>query len=366
MRIKICGITNLNDAISAIDAGADLLGFNFYSKSPRYITPEICVQIQSSIINHRSSIASVGVFVNSSAEEILSILDMCELNLAQLSGDESPETLAALGERAYKALRPRAPQVAAATLASIPERASAPACLVDAFRPGQYGGTGQTADWSIASDLARRAPILLAGGLTPENVATAVRQVHPWGVDVASGVESDPGKKDAQKIRLFIQNAIQASHIEALPVLPASMQDLPEILELQKLAYRSEAELNHDFNIPPMTQTMAEITEEFGQRIFLKVVLGARIIGSVRAHLDGLQTCHIGRLIVQPDYQNRSIGAQLIGAIETHFAGAQRYELFTSERSTRNIHLYQMLGYQVSRHERLNDKVSLVYLEKKP
>ena len=98
MRIKICGITNLNDAISAIDAGADLLGFNFYSKSPRYITPEICVQIQSSIINHRSSIASVGVFVNSSAEEILSILDMCELNLAQLSGDESPETLAALKE----------------------------------------------------------------------------------------------------------------------------------------------------------------------------------------------------------------------------------------------------------------------------
>jgi len=236
--------------------------------------------------------------------------------------------------------------------------------LVDAYRPGEYGGTGQAADWGLASHLARRAPILLAGGLTAENVAAAVRQVHPWGVDVASGVETAPGKKDALKLRRFIQNARQADRTEALLILPASWEDLPEILALQKLAYRSEAELNNDYNIPPMTQTMREIIEELGQRHFLKAVLDAHIVGSVRAHLDGVQTCHIGRLIIHPEYQNRGMGKQLMSTIEARFAGAKRYELFTSDRSTRNIYLYQKLGYNIFRCERLSDRVNLLYMEK--
>jgi phosphoribosylanthranilate isomerase len=234
MKIKICGITNLDDARLAIHAGADLLGFNFYRKSPRYITPESCAEIRSSIINHQSSIRTVGVFVNMSANEIRSILNLCGLDLAQLSGDETPQTLAALGKRAFKAVRLGDPQIAAATLASIVEHDSAPACLVDAYHPGQYGGTGQTADWGLASDLARQVPILLAGGLTPENVATAVQQVHPWGVDVASGVESAPGQKDEKKVRLFIQNARRAARTETFPVVPASTKDLPKASESQR------------------------------------------------------------------------------------------------------------------------------------
>jgi phosphoribosylanthranilate isomerase len=365
MKIKICGITNLNDALAAIDAGADLLGFNFYSPSPRFITPQVCAEIQSSIINHQSSIQTVGVFVNSSAEEITSVINLCGLSLAQLSGDEPMETLAVLGGRAFKALRLREPKIAAAALTSLPARAAPPACLVDAYRPGEYGGTGQIADWSMASDLARRSPILLAGGLTPENVAAAVQQVHPWGVDVASGVEAGPGKKDVLKVRRFIQNVRQSSRVETVPILPASIEDLLEILALQKLAYRSEADQNKVFTIPPMTQAAGEIAEEFGQRLFLKAILEGCIVGSVRAHLDGMRTCHIGRLIVKPEFQNRGIGTQLMKAIETQFAGAQRYELFTSERSARNIYLYQKLGYRIFRREQLNDRLNLVYLEKR-
>ena len=365
MKIKICGITNLGDALSAIDAGADLLGFNFYQKSPRYISPEACAEIQSSILNHQSSILTVGVFVNSPAGEIVSILDQCGLELAQLSGDESTETLAVLGERAFKALRLQQPEMAAKAVASLPARFTPPACLVDAYRPGEYGGTGQTADWGLAAGLASRVPILLAGGLTPENVAAAIRQVHPWGVDVASGVEASPERKDPYKVRQFIQNARQASIHEVVPILSVSREDLPEILALQKLAYQREAELNNDYGIPPLMQSMDEIIEEFGQRFFLKVILENTIVGSVRAHLDEAHTCHIGRLIVQPEVQNRGLGTQLMAAIEARFAGATRYELFTSERSTRNLSLYQKLGYRIFRHDRLSERVTLVYLEKR-
>jgi phosphoribosylanthranilate isomerase len=365
VKIKICGITSLDDALLSIEAGADMLGFNFYPKSPRYITLEACTEIQASIVNRRSSIATVGVFVNSSVDEIESILGLCGLDLAQLSGNEPMDTLTALGERAFKALHLRDPESAATALALIPARKFPPACLVDAYRPGEYGGTGQTADWGLAAGLARQAPILLAGGLTPENVATAVRQVHPWGVDVASGVETGPGKKDAHKVKQFIRNARQAAAGEVVSIVLASKEDLSEILALQKLAYHSEAVLNNDFNIPPVTQTAEGITEEFGRRIFVKAVLDGHIVGSVRAHLDGENTCHIGRVIVHPKYQNRGIGSQLVGAIEKRFARARRYELFTSERSARNLYLYRKLGYRDFRREALSENVNLIYLEKR-
>ena len=122
-------------------------------------------------------------------------------------GDEPPELLTILGDRAFKALRPASAAALNTALTLVPPRFQPPAVLMDAYHPGVFGGTGQKADWSLACDLARLKPILLAGGLTPENVAEAVRQVQPWGVDVASGVESTPGKKDAARVAAFIRAA---------------------------------------------------------------------------------------------------------------------------------------------------------------
>jgi phosphoribosylanthranilate isomerase len=135
-----------------------------------------------------------------------------DLDFAQLSGDEPAETLAALPGRAYKALRLGQPGDVPGALARYTPTLPEPAWLVDAYRPGEYGGTGARADWSLARDLAAQSAILLAGGLTPDNVADAIRQVHPWGVDVASGVESAPGVKQAAKMRSFIQAAHQAEN----------------------------------------------------------------------------------------------------------------------------------------------------------
>ena len=207
MKVKICGLKTLEEARAALEAGADLLGFNFYPSSPRYIPPAACAKLVAALRAESCAARLVGVFVNASPDEITAILDGCDLDLAQLSGDESPETLNALGGRAYKALRPADASALALSLRQYPPAAAAPAWLVDAYRPGEYGGTGQSADWSLARQLARQAPILLAGGLTPDNVAAAVRQVRPWGVDVASGVESAPGVKDPALVRAFIQAA---------------------------------------------------------------------------------------------------------------------------------------------------------------
>jgi phosphoribosylanthranilate isomerase len=197
-KIKICGITNLKDALAAIDAGADLLGFNFYPKSPRYIDIGICRDMTSVLRKNYAHITLVGVFVNTSVAEINVALETCGLALAQLHGDEPPEMLAALGGRAFKAFR-GAPDN---TMGYI--RSAAPALLVDAAVKGIYGGSGVVADWSVAAELSKRVPLLLAGGLTPENVSEAVRQVQPWGVDVASGVEASPGAKDSGKMKAFV------------------------------------------------------------------------------------------------------------------------------------------------------------------
>ena len=144
----------------------------------------------------------------------------------------------------------------------------------------------------------------------------------------------------------------------------ARTSDAPEILALQKLAYLSEAEINQDFTIPPLTQTLEEIEREFQTRTVLKAVLDGKIIGSVRAYLQE-GTCYIGRLIVHPDFQNQGIGAKLLRAIEERFAQARRYELFTGEKSERNLYFYQKWGYRIFRKEALTDKVTIVYLEKK-
>ena len=197
-KIKICGIKTVEDALAAMDAGADLIGFNFYPKSPRYIDVGQCRDIMA-VMRKYSQIMYVGVFVNASATEICATLETAALTLAQLHGDETSEMVQALDGKAFKAFR-GVPRILNGFA-----RDDAPVLLVDASVKGTYGGTGITADWKNAAELAKQVPLLLAGGLTPENVADAVRKVRPWGVDVASGVESAPGKKDPARMKAFVQ-----------------------------------------------------------------------------------------------------------------------------------------------------------------
>ena len=206
MIVKICGIKTLEPALAAIEAGADMLGFNFYPPSSRYIEVETCAQIVAGLKAAGKPVINVGVFVNEDPQRVQEIMDVCNLDLAQLSGDETLVDLAVLNGRAFKAIRPHSLSEADEQL-GIFGRSEAPALLVDAHVKGAYGGMGTTGDWMLAQHLAEQAPILLAGGLDPENVAEAVRTVNPWGVDVASGVESSPGVKDPSKISAFISAA---------------------------------------------------------------------------------------------------------------------------------------------------------------
>lgn len=220
-KVKICGITNLGDAEVAIEAGADLLGFIFYPKSPRYVEPETAAGIIDNLNTHHVPLRQaqdaarttqyVGVFVDEPAERVREIIEQCHLDLAQLHGSEPPAEVRMLQPQAYKAIRPQQrgdAEAAVATFASVievsPER---PAFLVDAYHPWKFGGIGETSDWVAAKVIARRFPVLLAGGLTPENVVEAIRAAEPWGVDVSSGVEVEPGKKDHAKVRAFIEAA---------------------------------------------------------------------------------------------------------------------------------------------------------------
>ena len=214
MKVKICGLTSLDEALAAADAGADLLGFNFYPPSPRYLETWACREIVAGLRSRDCRSIMVGVFVNAPPETIRQTMELCQLNLAQLSGDEPVGDIRALNGLAYKALRPGALDEAR-DMAARYARPAAPALLVDAPHPQLFGGTGRTGDWPAARALARDYPLLLAGGLNPGNVAQAVREVQPWGVDVASGVESSPGKKDIEKLRAFIQVARAAQ--EAFP-----------------------------------------------------------------------------------------------------------------------------------------------------
>ena len=220
-RVKICGLTNLADAQVAVEAGADFLGFIFYEPSPRYVQPdrvrEIVAEIKRSAVSRQPSAEDnpplfVGVFVNESLERVQHTLNFCDLDAAQLHGDEPPEMLAALSGRAYKALRPLSQADLEQAINSYqfkptnPASSLLPSFLLDAYHPTLYGGTGRVTDWSLAAQVAQRHTLLLAGSLTPDNVAEAVRTVRPWGVDVSSGVEAEKGRKDHQKVHDFIKN----------------------------------------------------------------------------------------------------------------------------------------------------------------
>jgi phosphoribosylanthranilate isomerase len=203
--VKICGITNLDDARCALDAGADMLGFIFYPRSPRYIQPDTARVLVNAVKAWRHEIITVGVFVNEPPTHVLETLEAAGLDLAQLSGDEPVADVQVLGERAYKAIRDAN---AALKIAALPRRlpsAVGPDLLLDADHPTLYGGSGVRADESLAATLARQRRLMLAGGLTPDNVAQAIHVAQPWGVDVASGVEAVPGRKDHDKVRAFIK-----------------------------------------------------------------------------------------------------------------------------------------------------------------
>ena len=199
--IKICGITNLEDALAAVAAGADALGFNFYARSPRYIAPDVAREIVAQL---PETVMSVGVFVNEELEQVERLADEVGLKGAQLHGDESVEYASALrGRFVIKALRVREgfnPQ-------SVSEYQT-DAILLDAFAKEARGGTGRVIDWSIAREVSKYCPrLFLAGGLSPENIADAIAAVHPFAVDACSSLEKAPGRKDAARVREFIKAA---------------------------------------------------------------------------------------------------------------------------------------------------------------
>lgn len=204
-RIKICGITNLDDGRVAAAAGADLLGFIFYEPSPRYAPPETVARIVAALRPDYPDLAFVGVFVNHPQQGVAQIMRQCDLDWAQLHGEEPPEFLDHFAGRAFKAGNPRSLAEAQALAQTYLRPGRAEFLLLDAYHPHLRGGTGHTADWDLAARVAADHNLLLAGGLTPDNVAEAIAAVHPWGVDVSSGVEARKGKKDHDKVRKFVE-----------------------------------------------------------------------------------------------------------------------------------------------------------------
>ncbi len=215
-RVKICGITNLEDARLAAALGAAALGFIFYPKSPRAIEPEAA----GHIIRHLPPfVLSVGVFVNEEAGWVREVAERIRLDWLQLHGEEPPEYCRSLGRNVLKAIR-----VQDQTSLDLmrPYQGIVRAFLLDSYTAGQQGGTGHSFDWSLARVAAAFGPIVLAGGLRPENAASAIRAAAPAAVDVASGVEAAPGKKDPEKLRAFFQ-AVRAAAAEG-PRWPGSGQ----------------------------------------------------------------------------------------------------------------------------------------------
>ena len=198
VKVKICGLTNIDDAVAAMDMGADLLGFNFYPKSPRYVTPEKA----ESIINKLPAfIDTAGVFVNASVEQIHEINAVCRLDWVQLHGDEDPEFCRSLLSHSVKTMK--AIRVKDQKDIESADDFFTDAVLLDAFDPDKYGGTGLTFDWNVIGHISKR--VFLAGGINPDNAADAVK-LGVYGIDVCSGIEAHPGKKDHRKMKKLFDN----------------------------------------------------------------------------------------------------------------------------------------------------------------
>jgi phosphoribosylanthranilate isomerase len=197
--VKVCGVTSVQDAELCVAAGVDAIGLNFAPGSPRCLTLEAAAPIARAI---PAQVLCVGVFVDADLAQLLHYKRVLSLGCLQLHGAETPELLAQLLPHAYKALRVRGAEVQAEAARFAGEH-----LLLDAYVPGAHGGTGARFDWNLARDLARVRNVTLAGGLTPENVAEAIAVVQPFCVDVASGVESSPGRKDPERVRAFVRAA---------------------------------------------------------------------------------------------------------------------------------------------------------------
>ncbi len=198
-RVKICGVTSAADALACARLGADAIGLNFVPSSPRRVDEKAARDIVRAV---GEGLLVVGVVAGLSVAEMRALREATGLRCLQLSGDESPDDVAALLPHAYKGVR-----VGGAEDVARAEAMPGDFVLVDARVEGTLGGTGRTFDWNLVVELARKRKLVLAGGLTPENVAAAVAAVHPWCVDVASGVESAPGVKDLAKVRAFLDAA---------------------------------------------------------------------------------------------------------------------------------------------------------------
>lgn len=198
VKVKICGMTNLKDVKVAVDGGVDAVGFIFYKKSPRSVTMQAVREI---VLELPPFVDSVGVFVNETAEQINKIADHCKLDRVQLHGDESPAFCKKIRRRVIKAIRVK-------DIQSLKKLSDYPVSsfLLDTFSEDQYGGTGKVFDWNLAYSAKKYGPIILAGGLTPINVHQAIQRIQPYGVDVCSGVESQPGIKDHKKMKAFLKN----------------------------------------------------------------------------------------------------------------------------------------------------------------
>ncbi len=195
VRVKICGIQRLEDALAAVSAGADAIGFNFWRPGRRYIAPETARAIARGL---PPFVTRVGVFADEDAETVRRIAGLCGLDALQLHGAESPEFCRQFDRPVIKGIKVRGPE----SLRDL-ERYQVAAFLLDAHVPGEMGGTGRTFDWTLAARARAAGPVILSGGLTPDNVTEAIRAAEPYAVDVASGVETD-GRKDPAKIRAFV------------------------------------------------------------------------------------------------------------------------------------------------------------------
>lgn len=200
VKIKVCGITNSADAIAAVEAGADALGFIFFEGSPRYVTPE---KARAIIRELPPFVSKAGVFVNATPDKVGRTIEETGIDTLQFHGEEPPELCRGYNVKVIKAFRVQGKDM----LALMP-RYDVDAWLLDSFSAGARGGTGATFDWDLAVHACSLGtPVVLAGGLNPENIAAAIERVQPYAVDVSSGVESAPGQKDHAKIAAFINNA---------------------------------------------------------------------------------------------------------------------------------------------------------------
>lgn len=218
MWIKICGITNKDDAITAMRSGVDAIGLNFFRGSKRYVTPAVAAEIVQAVRSEASGASPdfVGVFVNSAADEIVQIVRDVQLDVVQFHGEESEQLIQSVHQQIPDVALIRAKRISAERLEeslqeleTLAKRIPLSACLLDAYVAGEYGGTGHQLGANLAAALRNRVPsrFILAGGLKADNVARAIRTFEPWGVDTASGVEISPGCKDADLMQAFIREA---------------------------------------------------------------------------------------------------------------------------------------------------------------